>query len=271
MFYLAIDIHRMYQNVRILAQRRNIEIRILEENLGVELGYFARAENKELLPMVGTVAKIAEILNCTSDMLIYADISQFTDADFYIHDFMQKLYRETQDGTIAWSKAGDGCYAAQILTDKDVCLSGVSTNSSWGKLKIWMEDREEETDTSSAEAPLEDTVSAEPLIDSETEPKTTAEEPSITSITADTPADEETEDKPKKKEYVVYDVKKFYRDTYVHKHTKDTALLIKRIAEQPIDHETLALVKQFLEESTLHEESKEQPQGSPIEAKEPSA
>lgn len=264
-FFLAVDIHKLYRNVRVLAKHRNVPINILEENLGVELGYFARAENKELVPPVGTTAKIAEILKCPADMLLYADIAQFMDSDFYIHDFMQKLCEKTQDNALVWSKTEAGAYSAQILPDKDVYLSGALSNGSLGQLKIWMEDCETTADSgnTNAPAPPDDTGATTPS-DSETpvavqdagadtstviSDDTAASDTSFDVISEDDASkDAASEEKPKKKEYVVYDARKSYRDTYIHKHAKDTAHIVKAIADQPVDQKTLALMKQFLAE-----------------------
>ena len=260
---MAVDIHKLYRNVRVLAKHRNVPINILEENLGVELGYFARAENKELVPPVGTTAKIAEILKCPADMLLYADIAQFMDSDFYIHDFMQKLCEKTQDNALVWSKTEDDTYSAQILPDKDVYLSGALSNGSLGQLKIWMEDRETTADngTTDTSVPSEETETTTPS-DSETlvtvqdaaaDTPTVVSDDTAASDTSsdiaskdDASKDAASEEKSKKKEYIVYDARKSYRDTYVHKHAKDTARIVKSIAGQPVDQETLVLMKQFL-------------------------
>ena len=246
LFFLAVDIHKLYRNVRLLAKHRNVPINILEENLGVELGYFARAENKELVLPAGTVAKVADILDCTADMLTRADITKFTDVDFCLNDFFLKLGKETQDGSVVWSKGDDGCCKTSILSEKDLYISGAPVNGSWGNLRIWMQNSEQVPDSTDTETPAADTGEPAP---SDGENLETEES---TSDTASETA--ETQDEtPKKKEYVVYDARKTYHDAYIHKHARDTAVLIEKIVDQPIDQETIALVKQFLEKADATE------------------
>ena len=207
-----------YRNVCAMSNFRKMTFADIESAGELSPGTIARLEYSGVVPPLGVVFNVAEVLRCPIDLLVHTRLDAFIKDDFLLTDFIQKLVDETQTGAIIW-KGTDGIYSAGFIDGKDIYISGAPVDGAWKPLAIWIQD---------AVAP----VTAEGAA-----PTTDAAEESASSEPATEPV------APKK--YIVFD-EKLNKDPHIYRIVRNFVQLVQAAAERLTDAETLTIMRDFL-------------------------
>lgn len=200
-----------YRNVRSMANYRKKTFAEIEAAGELSPGTIAHLEYSEVVPPIGVVLKVAEVLQCPVDLLVHTKLDAFIKDDFLLTDFVQKLVDETQTGAIIWKKT-DGVFSASFVDGKDVYVSGAPVNGAWKPISIWFQDKSEKV-------------------------------PEV----ADAISDAKSTDAAEPKKYIVFD-EKSNTDPHVYRIVRNLVLLLKTAVERPIEPETLTIMRDFLAE-----------------------
>ena len=128
-----------YRNVCAMSNFRKMTFADIESAGELSPGTIARLEYSGVVPPLGVVFKVAEVLRCPIDLLVHTRLDAFIKDDFLLTDFIQKLVDETQTGAIIW-KGTDGIYSAGFIDGKDIYISGAPVDGAWKPLAIWFQD-----------------------------------------------------------------------------------------------------------------------------------
>jgi len=114
------DKKRFITNVYALAKQQGMKIRDLESGCGVCAGYFARLrqEKKNAAPGADFLLAVAEQLSVSVDSLLTFDFSEATGAETKLHEYLEKLIRETESHQLVWQEDSFG-YLDNLLINKD--------------------------------------------------------------------------------------------------------------------------------------------------------
>lgn len=97
------------KNIYTLADSQHIPIKDVEKNAGLSVGYLSRLKRDEeggnKLP-VGTLKKIADILNVALDTLLFTDIATVNVEGVEIIKFLDRLSADTAQGILGWRRVG---------------------------------------------------------------------------------------------------------------------------------------------------------------------
>lgn len=107
-------------NIYYLAKQRKIKIGELESLIGVSTGYFARLRQgeKNVAPGADSLLTAADLLSVSVDALLTFDFSQTTEAESSLHQYLEKLLRETQSHKLIWREDLFG-YLDNLLINPD--------------------------------------------------------------------------------------------------------------------------------------------------------
>lgn len=97
---------RFLNNVRLVAERKNINIGELEEKAEVSTGYFSRLskEGNNTSISVDIASAVAKSLGTSVDLLIDGDYSAIGENERFVIDFIQSMIQKTENGTEDWTK-----------------------------------------------------------------------------------------------------------------------------------------------------------------------
>ena len=92
------------ENVYFLAKARNIKIGDLESACGVSPGYLSRLRQgeKNIAPGADFLLSVAEQLSVTADAILTFDFSRASAEEIDLHDYLEKLIKETRSGKLTW-------------------------------------------------------------------------------------------------------------------------------------------------------------------------
>jgi transcriptional regulator with XRE-family HTH domain len=104
------DKNLFISNVYYLAKQRGVKIRDLESGCGVSVGYLARLrqEKKNTAPGADFLLAAAATLSVSLDALLTFDFSAATESESMLHDYLEKLIRETESQQLVWREDGFG-------------------------------------------------------------------------------------------------------------------------------------------------------------------
>ncbi len=97
-------------NVYYLAKLRGVKIRDLESGCGVSVGYLARLrqEKKNTAPGADFLLAAATALSVSLDALLTFDFSAASESETILHDYLEKLIRETESHQLVWEEDAGG-------------------------------------------------------------------------------------------------------------------------------------------------------------------
>lgn len=199
-----------YRNVRAMTNYRKKTFAEIESAGELSPGTIARLEYSEVVPPIGVVLKVAEVLQCPVDLLVHSRLDAFIKDDFLLTDFVKKLVEETQTGAIIWKKT-DGVFSANFIDEKDVYVSGAPVNGAWKPICIWFQDTEKVDEVADATTDTKSADAAEP------------------------------------KRYIVFD-EKANKEPDIYRIVRNFVKLVMAATERPIEPETLAIMHDFLAE-----------------------
>ncbi len=111
---------RFITNVYALAKQQGLKIRDLESGCGVSAGYFARLrqEKKNAAPGADFLLAAADQLSVTVDSLLTFDFSEASESETKLHEYLEKLIRETVSHRLVWQEDAFG-YLDNLIISKD--------------------------------------------------------------------------------------------------------------------------------------------------------
>lgn len=114
------DKTRFISNVYSLAKQREVKIRDLEAGSGVSVGYLARLrqEKKNAAPGADFLLSVASLLSVSVDALLTFDFSEASESEAALHNFLEKLIRETLSHQLEWREDTAG-YLDNLPVNKD--------------------------------------------------------------------------------------------------------------------------------------------------------
>ena len=117
---MTYDKNRFINNVRFLAEKRNLKMKDLETAGGVAIGYFSRLKQgeKNVAPGAELLIAVAEKLSVTVDALLTYDFSQISETEAEVMQYLDKLITETKSRKLAWQEDPAG-YLDTTLVNPD--------------------------------------------------------------------------------------------------------------------------------------------------------
>ena len=93
-------------NIRTLLRKSDVKIGQIETQADVRIGYLSRLERPGCTtePSIQFVATAAKMLNVTVDELMYAQITDLSEDEQTVKDFLSDLLKDTIDRNIHWNK-----------------------------------------------------------------------------------------------------------------------------------------------------------------------
>lgn len=106
--YKAYDKSQCFQNIRALLKKSDVKIGQIEKKARVRIGYMSRLEKPDSTqePSMQFIATAAKMLKVTVDELMYSKITELSDDEQTVKDFMSDLLDDTLKRNIHWSKLG---------------------------------------------------------------------------------------------------------------------------------------------------------------------
>lgn len=98
------DRDRCIANLYALSKRKGFLIRDLETSCGVSVGYLAHLRQDKRKPFPGAefLVRAADLLETTVDALLHFDFQLSTEADLYLHSFLNRLTLDTLAEKLRW-------------------------------------------------------------------------------------------------------------------------------------------------------------------------
>lgn len=110
-----LDKNLLFKNIEYLINKQNRKIGIVEEEAGVSTGYIARTKKDEKLnPGIDFILSISNTLNVGLDMLLRNDLSMLTSTEEYVLNFLNKLFDDTEKGSINWDCENTAFYSKHL-------------------------------------------------------------------------------------------------------------------------------------------------------------
>ena len=118
----------LVSNINYLAKKDNLRIGDLEKLLGISAGYISRTakENSAKKLSIDVVWKIAKLFETDFSALLETDIQIPNTNTEMAAKFLQKVYKQTEEGTIEWINNGgveceldDSINAVGLVTEED--------------------------------------------------------------------------------------------------------------------------------------------------------
>lgn len=103
---MKIDKNLLCSNIKLKIAEANKKIGDVEVQAGMTAGYLSKLQKDESKNnnILDFVANISEILNVSIDSLVHVDYSSLTKTERYFADFIDKIIKDTTEGTLAWNK-----------------------------------------------------------------------------------------------------------------------------------------------------------------------
>ena len=101
---MKFDRLRFVANVREAAKRQHLDMDELEQESGVETGYFARLQRGEekAAPEVDLLLKISDLLGVPLDVLLKQDLDIASEPECTLYLYLHKLIQETMTHKLVW-------------------------------------------------------------------------------------------------------------------------------------------------------------------------
>lgn len=114
-----------FSNLETLKKRKGVKNSDIERSIGVSLGYLSRlkGEDKDSIPSVQIISRIAEYFGISIDMLLYTDLSDETNMGKIIK-VLAKIEEDTKTRNVVW-QCGENNYSvfqylsSQVFTHPD--------------------------------------------------------------------------------------------------------------------------------------------------------
>ena len=100
------DKYTVFRNVRHLLANSKIKLGQIErEASGCQPGYMSRLEKPDNTtePSLEFIVTVASKLGISTELLVRTDLTQITNTEQYLIDFLKKLERDTADDKLAWN------------------------------------------------------------------------------------------------------------------------------------------------------------------------
>lgn len=106
------DNENLANNIAFLLKKNNMRVGELEHVLGISTGYISRTakagSNKKM--SIDVVWKIAKLFEVDIDSLVSEDLTESRKNTELLVDFIERLYKDTEDNFFGWSPAGGVIY-----------------------------------------------------------------------------------------------------------------------------------------------------------------
>lgn len=112
--YRVFDKDNCFNNIRFYMGEKDVKIGQIEKRAGVRKGYMSRLDKPDNTtdPSIQFIATAARMLDVSLDGLLYGHPTEMTDAEKYIHGFLNDILSDTFSHKLRWRKELDG-----ILTE----------------------------------------------------------------------------------------------------------------------------------------------------------
>ena len=96
----------LHSNLMALLAQKNLKIGEFENKAGMTPGYISKLlkDDSKGNNILDFIVNASNILCVSIDSLVHVDISALTKAERYFSDFIDKIIRETTDGTLVWNR-----------------------------------------------------------------------------------------------------------------------------------------------------------------------
>ena len=112
----SFDKRQLFQNIRSLANSKNVKLGQIERNAGCQPGYMSRLEKADNLtdPSVGFIITAAKDLEVPIDLLIFGKLSGLSSTEQYILRFISQLTKDTMNDEQCWVKENFMEFSAKV-------------------------------------------------------------------------------------------------------------------------------------------------------------
>jgi len=106
--YDDFDREKFYRNLKYLAKKHKMTMKILSEKIDISEGYLAKVGNKDskIVPGINTIQRIMHIFNVTFEQLFYEELSGIPAAAEYDEvALLQDILEKTRKDELDWEQA----------------------------------------------------------------------------------------------------------------------------------------------------------------------